>query len=107
MIFFQEDYGELSEIYKWDPSGNISYDQLGLTCVSDDSPYRKWIQTLGFQFWSKNNCEHIFRTAFLTSCSVIRTNGVEGGSQRTRETHQINDESNSMAIFSSRFRVIV
>ena len=81
----------------------MSSDQFGLTCVSHDSPYQKWIQTLGFEHWSKDNCEHVFKTAFLTNCSVIRTNGVVGGIDHNEETRQINNNSKLMPDLTNHF----
>ena len=88
----QEDLRELNEIYEWNPLANISQEQNGLTCVNDDSPYRRWIQTLGFKQWSKNNCEYAFTTAYLTNCSVIRTNGVEERLAHDDETRQLHND---------------
>ena len=81
----------MNKIYKWDPFAEMSDEQNELTCVNDDCPYRRWIQTLGFEDWSKNNCEHVFTTAYLTNCSVIRTNGVEERIEHDDETRQIHD----------------
>ena len=82
----------------WDPfkysSENFSSIMAGLTCIQTDSRYERWIQTLGFQKWSKHNCEYLFTSTFLTACSIIKTNGVEERRNHDNETGQINDDSN-------------
>ena len=85
--------------YKWDPfkysSENYSSTIAGKTCIGTDSKYERWIQTLGFQKWSKNNCGYLFTSTFLTECSIIKTNGIEKGRDHDNETLQINDASNN------------
>ena len=70
-----------------------------ITCVDWNSSYHRWIQTLGFQTWSKYNCEYLFMATFLTNCSVVRTNGVEGRSEHDEKTRQINDIGNQKTHF--------
>ena len=102
-----------SKQFRFIPSSNISYrnpqvrstlnedfkysltnlGNEGITCVGENSSYDRWIKTLGFPHWSKNNCEYAFMSTFLTSCSVVRTNGVEERHEFDIETRKINDAS--------------
>ena len=71
----------------------------GTACISTDSKYERWIQTQGFQKWSKNNCGYLFTSTFLTECSIIKTNGIEEGIEHDNETLQINDASNNNTFY--------
>ena len=70
----------------------------GTACIGTDSKYERWIQTLGFQKWSKNNCGYLFTSTFLTECSIIKTNGMEEGRDHDNETLKINDASNNQPV---------
>ena len=71
----------------------------GTACIGTDSKYERWIQTQGFQKWSKNNCGYLFTSTFLTECSIIKTNGIEKGIDHDNETLQINDASNNKTFY--------
>ena len=89
--------------YKWDPfkysSENYSSMIAGTACIGTDSKYERWIQTQGFQKWSKNNCGYLFTSTFLTECSIIKTNGIEEGIDHDNETLQINESSNNIFFY--------
>ena len=59
---------------------------------------------MGFQTWSKLNCEYLFSASFLRACSIIRTNGVEYRREYDDETRKINDASN---YFSDYFYLFI
>ena len=71
----------------------------GTACIGTDSKYERWMQTQGFQKWSKNNCGYLFTSTFLTECSIIKTNGIEEGIDHDNETLQINDASNNNTFY--------
>ena len=87
------DLARLNKIFKWNPFKNESDWYDGFTCVNRNSSYHRWIQTMGFQTWSKLNCEYLFSASFLRACSIIRTNGVEYRREYDNETREINDAS--------------
>ena len=87
------DLTKLNKIFKWNPFKNESDWYDGFTCVNRNSSYHRWIQTMGFQTWSKLNCEYLFSASFLRACSIIRTNGVEYRRENDDETREINDAS--------------
>ena len=94
LIFFSKvDLSRLNKIFKWNPFKNESDWYDGFTCVNRNSSYHRWIETMGFQTWSKLNCEYLFSASFIRACSIIRTNGVEYRREYDNETHEINDAS--------------
>ena len=90
----------------WNPFKNESDWYDGYTCVNRNSSYHRWIQTMGFQTWSKLNCEYLFSASFLKACSIIRTNGVEYRREYDNETRTINDASNYSSDFQLAFSFI-
>ena len=95
------DLTKLNKIFKWNPFKNESDWYDGFTCVNRNSSYHRWIQTMGFQTWSKLNCEYLFSASFLRACSIIRTNGVEYRREYDNETREINDASKYSSPFLS------
>ena len=93
------DLTRLNKIFMWNPFKNESDWYDGYTCVNRNSSYHRWIQTMGFQTWSKLNCEYLFSASFLRACSIIRTNGVEYRHEYDNETREINDASKHSSDF--------
>ena len=101
-FFSKVDLTRLNKIFIWNPFKNESDWYDGYTCVNRNSSYHRWIQTMGFQTWSKLNCEYLFSASFLRACSIIRTNGVEYRRGYDNETREINDASKYSSDFQFR-----